>query len=199
MQDRVGFYKLSGTESIALGEVGIPTTVLGFWSWALSDVVSNTARGLLAEYLVACDLGVTDSLRVEWEPFDLTSRGGVRVEVKSSAYVQRWEQKRARTPSFSIAPTRFWDAEVGDFVGDKQRQADVYVFCLLAHRDRATVNPLDVRQWRFFAAPTRLLDRHLGAQKSAALSTLERIGVKEVAFGAIDAAIEELASASGAE
>ena len=81
----IGNVKLSGSEPIALHEGAAPMTVLAFWSWALSDVISNTTRGLPAEFVVACDLGVTDAVRVEWAPFDLTSRGGIRVEVKASA------------------------------------------------------------------------------------------------------------------
>jgi hypothetical protein len=97
----------------------------------------------------------------------------------------------------TVTPTRFWDQDVGDYVGERKRHADVYVFCLHAHQDRATLNPLDVRQWRFFAAPTRLLDTHLGVQKTVGLRTLQRIGVTEVAYGAIDTAITRLAGAMG--
>ena len=103
----IGQGKLAGSEPIVLHDAALPTTVLAFWRWALSDVISKTARGLLAECFVACDLGVTDAMRVEWAPLDLTSRGGIRVDVKSSAYIQRWTQKRITSPSFPVMPTRF--------------------------------------------------------------------------------------------
>lgn len=80
----IGHSKLSGSETILLHDAALSTTVLAFWSWALSDVVSNTARGLPVEFFVACDLDVIDAMRIEWVPFDLPSRGGLRVEVKSS-------------------------------------------------------------------------------------------------------------------
>jgi hypothetical protein len=32
---------------------------------------------------------------------------------------------------------------------DAKRQADVYVFALLAHEDRTTIDPLDLDQWKF--------------------------------------------------
>lgn len=195
MSELIGHRRLSGSEPIVLHDATLPTTVLAFWSWALSDVISNTARGLLAEFFVASDLGVADAMRVEWAPFDLTSRRGIRVEVKSSAYIQRWTQKRISSPSFSVAPTRFWDREVGDYVGERKRHADVYVFCLHAHQERETLNPLEVRQWQFFAAPTRLLNRQLGAQKTVRLSTLQRIGVTEVPYGAIETTVTALAGA----
>jgi len=197
MAELIDYCKLSGSEPIILNDAASPTTVLAFWRWAFSDVMSNTARGLLAEFFVACDLGVIDSMRVEWAPFDLTSRGGIRVEVKSSAYIQRWKQKRVTSPSFSVTPTRFWDQDVGTYVGERKRHADVYVFCLHAHQDRATLNPLDVRQWQFFVALTTLLDTNLGAQKTVGLRKLHRIGVTEVSYGAIDTTITRLAGAMG--
>lgn len=189
--------KLFGSEQITLHSRTQPTTVLAFWSWALSDVMSNTARGLLAEFFVASDLGVTDAMRIEWAPFDLTTRTGIRVEVKASAYLQRWKQKRATNPSFSISPTRFWDQDLGTYVGDSKRQADVYVFCLHAHQDPDTLNPLDVRQWKFFVASTALLDTYLGTQKQVTLRKLLHVGVTEVPYGEIDATIVQLMAKSG--
>ena len=50
MPELIGHGKLSGSEPIVLHDAALPTTVLAFWSWALSDVISNTARGLLAEF-----------------------------------------------------------------------------------------------------------------------------------------------------
>ena len=49
MPELIGPGKLSGSESIILHGA------------ALSDVISNTARALLAGFCVACDLGVTDA------------------------------------------------------------------------------------------------------------------------------------------
>ena len=57
MQELIGHVKLSGSESITLHDVALPATALAFWSWALSDVISDTARGLLAEFFVARNLG----------------------------------------------------------------------------------------------------------------------------------------------
>ena len=47
----------------------------------------------LAEYIVAKALGIRDTKRVEWDPYDLEI-DDVKVEVKSAAYVQTWEQAR---------------------------------------------------------------------------------------------------------
>ena len=46
----------------------------------------------------------------------------------------------------------------------KRRQAEVYVFALLAHQHGATLDPLDVAQWEFFVVPTVTLDRRERSQ-----------------------------------
>ena len=77
-------------------------TVGGFWRWAYSDVLTNTTRGVFAEFLVASALGVTDEPRVEWDAVDLRYRGKT-IEVKSAAYCQSWKQPRPSAVRFGVA------------------------------------------------------------------------------------------------
>jgi hypothetical protein len=183
--------RLLGTERFHLG-VDRPTehSVLDMWRWTASDLLSNTARGIVAEWLVAVDLGVADGVREEWAAFDLRTPSGVTVEVKSSAYVQRWVQPKPGRPSFRVEPTRAWDRESG-YAEVPRRQADVYVFALLAELDRAKVDLLDLRQWKFFVLATSVLDRLAPTQKSISLSNLMRLEPTETAFGGIGKAIDE--------
>ncbi len=76
--------RLSGSETF-LGADGITDfNVLDFWQWSISDLVLNTTRGILAEYIVAKALGVrTDGVRDPWQTCDLRSEGDLLVEVKS--------------------------------------------------------------------------------------------------------------------
>ena len=37
-----------------------------FLAWAYGDLLTNTTRGVLAEYIVATALGIDDTKRVEW-------------------------------------------------------------------------------------------------------------------------------------
>jgi hypothetical protein len=100
-------------------------SVLDFWRFAMSDLRMHNVRGYFAEYLVgrALDLEVA---RVEWDDFDVLW-GDVKIEVKSSAYLQSWAQRRPSTIAFGGLRGRRLDIEAGD-VGEQTYNADVYVF-----------------------------------------------------------------------
>ncbi len=114
-------------------------------------------------------------MRVEWDTFDLKTPGGLTLEIKSAAYVQAWAQKAHSKIKFGIASTRAFEAATNDHTGPLRRQADVYVFCLLHHQDRATVDPLDLSQWTFYVLPTAILEAQCPAQKSIVLASLLRM------------------------
>lgn len=44
-----------------------------FWKWAFSDFLSNTLRGVLAEFIVATALGCAHRPRTEWDAYDLVA------------------------------------------------------------------------------------------------------------------------------
>jgi len=54
--------RLTGTEPIVNGDRKI-SDLLSFWQWAYSDLIGNTERGALAEYIVACALGINKKHR----------------------------------------------------------------------------------------------------------------------------------------
>jgi hypothetical protein len=165
--------------------------LVDFWRWADSDLLSNALRGRLAEYLVAIDIGVVPGVRTEWASYDLLSPGGVKVEVKSAAYVQGWHQERPSRIVFGIAPTREWTTETGEYGDRKRRHADAYVFALLGTNEMADPDPLNVAHWQFYVADTKMLTKRLGEQKTLTLPSLLRLGPAEARFGEISVAIEE--------
>ena len=63
-----------------------------FWEWSASDLMSNATRGILAEFLVAAAIGQSGGVRSEWDAYDLQTTSGLKLEVKSSAYLQSWRQ-----------------------------------------------------------------------------------------------------------
>ena len=153
--------KLSGDEMFQNGRKNLDFNLLSFWQWSSSDVVSNATRGILAEYIVGKALGSikNEDVRDEWGAYDLKTQTGVSVEVKSAAYIQSWKQGRLSKISFNVPKTLGWDRETNKFDKEKKRQADVYVFALLFHKDKETVNPLDISQWEFFVLLTKVLDQ----------------------------------------
>ena len=158
-------------------------TLAAFWAWNGSDLLNNALRGKLAEYIVARAIGASGEVRVEWDPYDLTAPYGARIEVKSGAYIQSWHQERYSSISFGVSRQLAWNSTTNQLGSEQVRSADVYVFCVLHHRDQDTVNPLDLDQWTFYVAATSLLDDMLGSQKTVSLSTLLRIGVTGCEFG----------------
>lgn len=67
---------------------GIDTSVIDFWRWGAGDLMTNTARGILAEFLVAKAVGDERPTRLEWDNFDVLTPEGVKIEVKTSALLQ---------------------------------------------------------------------------------------------------------------
>lgn len=168
--------RLIGNEPLLDAQGATMSSVLDFWQWAYSDLVGNAERGALAEYFVSHALSVEKGCRISWDRYDLQTKEGITIEVKTSGYIQTWEQNALSKPIFGIGATLGWDSQTNQYDTTSKRQADVYVFCHHSHTDQATINPLDVSQWDFYLLPTKVLDEKLPGQKSASLSALKKIG-----------------------
>lgn len=174
--------QLNGAEPI-LDDNGKPVaTTLDFWRWAYSDLLGNTERGAVAEYLVASALGISREDRISWNSYDLLSKEGIKVEVKASAYIQTWGQERLSEIRFGIQPTFAWNAETNVYDTVMRRQSDIYVFCLLKHTDQETINPLDARQWDFYPLRTSVLNDKVRDQKGISLSKIQKLGAVAVSY-----------------
>jgi hypothetical protein len=185
----------TGGERFRDGHQPLPFDLLSFWQWSASDLASNALRGRVAEFLVAQALDIANGVRAEWDAYDLRARCGATIEVKSAAYLQTWAQKSLSAISFNIAPTRSWDAATNVLAPEARRQADLYVFALLAHQDKATFDPMDVEQWVFFVLPTTVLNTRFPAQKQLGLAGLRNLGPVECRFGQLRATVEVVAQA----
>jgi len=165
-----------GTEAFELSGQTQEFNVHEYWAWAVSDLVSNATRGVLAEYIVAkaCNID-TSQPRDEWAAVDLLTPDGVSVEVKSAAYIQAWYQDRFSEISFGVRKTLKWDPDTNQRSGEPHRAADVYVFALLAHKDQETLDPLNLDQWDFYVLPTAVLDARERSQHSITLPSLKRL------------------------
>lgn len=151
-----------------------PATIGDFWSWAYSDLQSNTIRPLFAEYLVGRCLGLLFQPRLEWDHVDFTYLGK-KIEVKSSAYVQTWPQRKPSFISFDIAAKQKpWIAENNTFC-EPGRCADCYVLCVHTERDISRCRVDDPRQWQFFVLPEKIITETFGAQRTARLSRIQKL------------------------
>lgn len=166
--------------------------LLDFWQWSSSDLVNNALRGVLAEYIVKKALHITSPTRVEWDAYDFMFPNGLLVEVKSAAYVQSWSQQSYSAIKFGIRPTIGWDAGTNEYETQSRRQAHVYIFCVLHHREQSTIDPLDVSQWDFYVLPTTILDQRLGAQKTVSLFRLMQLEPVVVPFATLLSTVQKL-------
>lgn len=183
-----------GDEPFEFNGSSLPMSLLSFWQWSSSDVIGNAMRGILAEYIVASSVGMNSGIRTEWDAFDIETPEGIKVEVKSGAYVQSWKQKRHSTIQFGIRPTQGWDSESNERTREVRRQADVYVFCLLKHKDQSSINPLNLDQWVFYVLHTNTLNQSVGAQKTITLNSLEGLNPCKVNYGELHASIKAAAN-----
>ena len=157
-------------------------SLFDYWQWSGSDLLSNTQRGVIAEFLVAKALGVANSPRLEWGWYDLATSTGRKIEVKSAAYRQSWPQEGPSSIRFNIAPAKqLWDPNTNTTKHHEKpvRASDAYVFCLLGSLERTEPNPLDIDQWTFYVIRTKDLNSKVVTQKTIGLNPLKSL-VKRV-------------------
>lgn len=174
--------------------VGADATVVDFWRFAMSDLRMNNTRGYLAEFLVAKAFGLSNVNRVEWDAYDL-QLDKIRVEVKSSAYLQAWEQPRPSRIVFSgLRGTRYHPRHGYDPSG-KGLNAHVYVFCVQTATDHEDYRPLDLGQWSFYVVKRSALERQGSA--SVGLDTVLRLAEGDTSWAELRSAV--LQAAEGEE
>lgn len=189
--DKIQVTLKSGEEQLTLNNKDTGVALQSFWKWYVSDLLSNATRGVFAEFIVATAVGIdTRQPREEWSAFDLTTPEGIRLEIKSAAYLQSWYQKELSNVSFSIKLSTYWNSQTGQFEGLPGRHADVYVFCLLHHEDKQTVDPLNLDQWEFYVLATIEVDNYERSQHSITLKSLQRL-TKAVKFMQLHDSIKE--------
>jgi len=170
---KIEIAKMTGNESFHIEGKNLDFDLLSFWQWSSSEILGNALRGVLAEYIVAKAIDCPYEIRKEWDAYDLLTLEGLKIEVKSASYIQSWEQTKFSTISFGIQPTMAW--ENNTWSETAKRQSDAYVFCLLAHKDQETIDPLNMSQWEFYVLPTSTLNEKVSGQKTITLSSLLRL------------------------
>ncbi len=184
----------SGDEAFTVNGKNLGFRLKDFWRWSVSDLVSNATRGRLAEFIVATALNVDiREPRDEWRAFDLLTKDRVRVEVKSAAYVQSWNQKKLSAITFSIKPSRYWNSETNRQSKTPRLHAHVYVYCLLKHTDKATINPLNLDQWEFYVLSRTDVKSYRRSTHSITLKSLRSLA-PAVTYDSLKDSVSEKAS-----
>ena len=169
---------MTGSESFRGQGEPAGFTLFDYWQWSGSDLLSNTLRGVLAEFLVARALGVANTPRLEWGWYDLATSTGRKIEVKCAAYRQSWPQDRPSDIRFNIAPSKWlWDPHTNTsrYHETPIRACDTYVFCLLGSLEDTEPNPLNIDQWTFYVIRTKDLDSEVGTQKTIGINPLKAL------------------------
>lgn len=163
-----------------------------FWAWAYSDLLQNTTRGVLAEYIVSFLLDTVDEVRNPWDAYDLKLRNGKTIEIKTTAKLQAWAQKELSNPMVVLSPTRFWDPKTGKMEGEATFNADYYIFCYFTAENHNLANPLDLSQWQFYVFKKEQLIIILNSRKSISLKNLEKQGVMPVNAAELKKTVENI-------
>ena len=178
--------KIVGPDDVfTMGNEPVPVElqfdVTDFWSWSLSDLCLNVIRGNFGEFLVAKALGLTEKPRKEWENFDLKTKEGIKIEVKTTGFVQSWPQRDVTNTSIQWEGIGKTEDSHGKVEG-KHRWADVYVFCLQDQKDRDSYNALDLSKWKFWVISASILNERIPCQQSIRRRPLENLGAEKVGW-----------------
>ena len=190
---------LQGNEHFYNYDTESSFSIIDFWSWSSSDFTGNTLRGVLAEFLVAKALSVElNEPRKEWTAYDI-SYNGKGLEVKCSSYWQAWHYAKNQTLIYDISKSNIFDPKNG-YTGEIRRASDVYVFCLFGKEtDRKKINEntplpdiLDIGNWSFYVASSRIINEVYKEQKKATLSSLKKhLNITELKFSEIKEAVDK--------
>lgn len=191
---------MTGDEPIRGSGIERAGTMLDYWRWAHSDLSANAERGLFAEYLVRLALGLEGVPNEAWATYDVLWKPEghvpIKIEIKTSAYIQVWSQRRLSKPIFTIRGTQAWDPTTGKYMGGPKRHSDVYVFCLETYQGHGRPSPTNLDEWKFYIVPTNVLDER-GHQKTISLSQITgELGVQPCAIRNLSEKIVEAVDGS---
>jgi hypothetical protein len=80
----------SGAEPLHANGNPLGVSLQQFWQWSGSDLISNSQRGILAEFLVAHALGADSGVRTKWDAYDLVTDTQGLFEVIPRSSLPSW-------------------------------------------------------------------------------------------------------------
>ena len=181
--------QLTGDELFSNEGMHLDFSMSDFWKWYASNTLHSALRGAMAEFIVAKALGLPCYMRQGWDAYDL-EYNGIKIEVKSSAYLQDDNGDRFSRISFSIAKHSHWNED--DKWNNMMRHSDVYVFCLFSETDREKADPMQMEQWQFYVLPTLVLDEQCGNRQSLSLSALLSLSPIQCTYSDLQTTIDAI-------
>lgn len=181
--------QLTGDELFSNEGMVLNFSMYDFWKWYASNTLHSALRGAIAEFIVAQALELPCETRQNWDAYDL-EYNGIKIEVKSSAYLQDDNGDKLSRISFSIAKHTHWNEE--DKWNDKKRHSDVYVFCLFAETIREKADTMQLGQWQFFVLPTSVLDEQCGDKQTLSLSALLSLSPIQCTYSELQSTIDAI-------
>ena len=172
--------------------VGLDATVLDFWRWAFSDLRDNTTRGILAEFLVARAVGDDRGIRVGWDNFDARALDGTQIEVKCSAFLQSWPQKRLSDLVFGRLTSRPWNTRLNEYANARTVHAAVYVFAVQMQTEPSGYDMLDLGHWSFWVMGRDRLEA--AAVRSVGIAWVKRTATGPIPYHELGSVIRTVAA-----
>ena len=185
--DRTPPTPLLGSEQFTLDGKPVGFTSLDFWSFQFSNVWDIYEE--VAEFIVAKALGMTVPYNKNgWTSYDINYRG-MRVEVKCTAYYHSWRADGvSKRRTFGIQKA-FGYPDEKDCTPFKERQNDVYVFCLNTGTNKETANPFEMNHWEFYVVSTSTINQKFGKQQTVSVGCIKQIA-KAVPYDQLKTAID---------
>ncbi len=187
--------KLLGEENFHTQNENLPFSVVDFWRWAYGNLLDNTKRGALAEYLVQRALGLdTSTTQTDWGEYDVLY-GNIRIEVKCAAYIQAWnlDNDKYSKITFSIRPAYAWDEQTYKYNTEQKNNNDAYIFAVYEEKDKQHVDICDLSKWGFYVVPTAEIVRCFKGHKTVTLESLQSATkVVRCRWGEIKKAVDSL-------
>ena len=168
-----------------------------FINWAFSNVLDNSLRGVIGEYIVHKAVGCIRKHRINWDAYDVEMEDGTKIEVKTSGYIQSWSQKKPSTLLFDISKKDPWLASENRYLGYKCRYADLWVFAVHSENDRDKADPFNLDQWQFLVTTSSWLNEKFNDQKTVRHQILLKKGLYPVSYSDLYETIQHVKLTKG--
>lgn len=185
----VNIFQYAAGYKMPISSLTIPSLlrVLRFYRWAFGDLMaSDSDVGTIGEYLVGSTLDCLPPARKVQAPFDLVTKTGVAIEVKTTSRLAKRRNKILRV----------WDiSDQRTALEGKRQLADLWVFLVAQFPERATTREqlavFEPKYWTAYLATGEQV-RASGCRCEVSETTLARLGIEPIPFAQFSTAFAKL-------